>query len=226
MSQEINLVNEALRPKRDVLRLRYVAATAGVALALILGLHLYARIELAGGRKAQSAAEARLSGLQQELKALQEALAARRQDPALAKEIERMRAVVEQRQEVLKLASGLAGDGGDAAEIMRGFARQRLEGVWLTGFSIGSAGIDIRGRLLDPALLPVYIRRLNGEPAFRGRQFAALDMQGVVPQAPAAGGAAPSRVPATPPPGAAAPARYTEFALKASLAAPGKEARE
>lgn len=222
MSQEINLVNETLRPKQDPLRLRYVAAAAGAALVLILGLHLYARVELAGGQKAQRAAEARLSGLQQELKTLQEALAARRQDPALAREVERMRAVVAQRQEVLKLASELSGDGGDTAEIMRGFARQRVEGVWLTGFSIGSSGIDIRGRLLDPALLPVYIRRLNGEPAFRGRQFAALDMQGVVPQPPTAGGAATPRVP----PGAAASVRYTEFALKASLAAPAKEARE
>jgi hypothetical protein len=71
----------------------------------------------------------------------------------------------------------------------------------------------MRGRLLDPALLPAYIRRLNGEPAFRGRHFAALDMQGVLPP-PVVAGQTSVPVPAAPPP--LGPTRYTEFALKAT----------
>lgn len=219
MSQEINLINPALLPRRDLLTFRYVAPAIALVLALIVVLHVHARIALTDGERMRNESATRLAGLQQELKALQERLAARRQDPALEKEVERMRGVVAQRQEVLRLASGLAGDGGDAADIMRGFARQRLEGVWLTSFAVGEAGIDIRGRLLDPAMLPAYIRRLNDEPAFRGRQFAALDMQGVVPQPPTPGAPAP----AAPPPGT--PTRFTEFALKATLTAPDKGER-
>jgi len=214
MSQEINLVNPALLPKRDLLTFRFVAPAAALALVLVAALHLHARFAAADGERLRSESASRLAALQQELKGLQERLAARRQDPALEKEVERMRGVVAQRQEVLRLATGLAGDGGDAADIMRGFARQRIDGVWLTGFAIGAAGVDIRGRLLDPAMLPAYIRRLNGEPAFRGRQFAALDMQGVVPQPPA-----PGAPPAAPlPPGT--PTRFTEFTLRAALPAP------
>ena len=215
MSQEINLLNLALRPKQDPAAFRFVAPATGAALLLVLALFGYARVELAGAQRANAEASQRLSSLQQELKVMQEALGTRKGDPALEVEQKRLTAVVAQRSDVLRLARGMESEQGGVADVMRGFARQRVEGVWLTGFIIGPSGFDIRGRLVDPSLLPAYIRRLNGEPAFRGRQFAALDMQGVEP------GAAPAGSTQAPPPapagGASGPARYTEFALQATL---------
>lgn len=227
MSQEINLVNPALRPKQDWLSFRNVAAAAGVALLLVSAMSVYARFAAGASQRAQAAVQARLASLQQEVQAAQAALAQRVNDPALAQEAERLASAVKQRGEVLRLAETLTAEGsGGVAEVMRGFSRQRLEGVWLTGFSFGPGGFDIRGRLLDPALLPTYIRRLNNEPAFRGRSFAALDMQGVAPQT----ATSPEASSATPAPVAVAvttPTRYTEFALRATLApaspAGGKE---
>jgi hypothetical protein len=68
--------------------------------------------------------------------------------------------------------------------------------------------MEIRGRTLDPALLPEYIRRLNAEPAFRGHRFAALSV--ALPTAPApAASVAPA---ATVPP-------WHEFALVPELEA-------
>ncbi|MFA7290767.1 MAG: hypothetical protein WC023_00830 [Rhodocyclaceae bacterium] len=221
MSQEINLVNPALRPKRDWLAFRSVAVAAAMALLLVSALYAYARVSASSALQAQVAVQARLAALQLEVQSAQAALAARVNDPVLEKEIVRMTAAVKQRGEVLRLAEDLATQGsGGVAEVMRGFSRQRMEGVWLTGFSVGPGGFDIRGRLLDPAALPTYIRRLNAEPAFRGRSFAALDMQGIVPQVQpqplSAGDAASAPAPAAQ---TGAPARYTEFALRATLAA-------
>jgi len=222
MSQEINLINPALRPRRDWLAFRSVALGAAVALLLTTGLYAYARWSAYSAVKAQGEMQARLNRLQQEVQVAQTALAARVPDPALAEEARQLEAALKQRGDVLQLAERLAAQGtAEVAEVMRGFSRQRMEGVWLTAFSLGPGGLEIRGRLLDPALLPGYIRRLNGEPAFRGRSFAALDMQGVAPDVlPPSGAAA-----ATPPPAAvpaaakpAGPARFTEFALRATLA--------
>ena len=78
----------------------------------------------------------------------------------------------------------------------------------LFGFAFAQKNIEIRGRLTDPALLPVYIGRLNAEPAFAGRRFAALDMKGVEP-APAS-----AETPAAPPARAAVLPRHTEFVLR------------
>lgn len=229
MSQEINLINPALRPQRDWLGFQSVALGCAAAVLLTLSLYAYARVSASSAQQAQAAVLERLTSVQKEVQAAQVALASRTNDPALEAEAARLAAAVRQRGEVLRLAEELSAQGsGGVAEVMRGFSRQRMEGVWLTGFSVGPSGFDIRGRLLDPALLPTYIRRLNAEPAFRGRSFAALDMQGVQPDPqPAAVAGAPAAPPPPPVAGAVPPARYTEFALRASLARPvaagGKE---
>jgi hypothetical protein len=88
----------------------------------------------------------------------------------------------------------------------------------LLGFGFADKDIDIRGRLTDPALLPTYISRLNDEPAFAGRRFAALDMNGFDP-------ADEKRDDAPPSVKAKAPARYTEFALRTQLVAGQEKAR-
>jgi hypothetical protein len=216
VSQEINLLNPALRPKQDWFSFRFVSAGALASLLLVLGFFALARFNLISEQKAQAETAARLANVQQELQGLQAALGARKSDPALEQEAVRLTAAVKQRGEVLQLASNLASEGGGVAEVMRGFSRQRVDGVWLTGFVVGPSGLDMRGRLVDPALLATYIRRLNAEPAFRGRHFAALDMHGVVPP-PVVAGQAAAAAPAASVQGG--PTRYTEFSLRATSAA-------
>jgi hypothetical protein len=88
----------------------------------------------------------------------------------------------------------------------------------LVGFGFSGKEIEIRGRLLDPALLPTYINRLNDEPAFAGRRFSALDMKGVDPADDKHDD--PSVAAKT-----KAPARYTEFALRTELVASQEKGR-
>ena len=155
---------------------------------------------------------AALAVKQKELLALQSVLANRKPNPALAVESERLGNLLEQRKSILQLAQETTeGAKAGGADVMRGFSRQIVEGVWLTGFAVSTAGIDIRGRLLDPSLLPVYIRRLNAEPAFRGRRFAALDMQGSLPEAAQPPVAAKASLP-----GAEKARSFTEFVLRAT----------
>ena len=92
------------------------------------------------------------------------------------------------------------------SKVLKGLAEQRVEGVWLTGFRLVPSAIELRGRLLDPALLPVYINRLNTDTVFFGRRFSALEMKGVDP---AAEKAPDSKIEAKPVVGR----RYTEFVL-------------
>jgi hypothetical protein len=53
-----------------------------------------------------------------------------------------------------------------------------MRGVWLTGFSVGDGGNDlrIRGRVLHADLLPAYLKALNGEDVMRGRLVTELKL--------------------------------------------------
>lgn len=211
MSQQINLINLDLRPRRDWLRFRIVAPAALACLLAVTAAALLERAEQRSLTAREAAVAGELKAAQERLQTLTRTLAERTADPALAAEAERLAAAVQVRQEALQvIEGGDQGRGTAFVEALRGFSRQTMDGVWLTGFAVAGQDMEIRGRMLDSSLLPNYIRRLNAEAAFRGRRFDALDMQGVVP----------------PPPDkndAAAPARrlprYTEFALRAGMAA-------
>jgi len=58
------------------------------------------------------------------------------------------------------------------------FARQHVNGLWLTGFDIIGAGEDMRlqGQASDPALVPRYVQRLSAEQVLAGKDFRVFTM--------------------------------------------------
>ena len=223
MSQQINLYEARLRPRRDLLTGRRLGVALGLLLVLIVAAGALARV-------AAERSEAELRGVQAELTASQEKLAALTKTLSASKVSARLQAQINDarmplaaRQAVMTLLdSGQLGNREGFSAILSGFSRQTSNDLWLTGFSVSLGGqeIEIRGRSLDAAGLPGYLQRLAAESAFKGRRFAALDMRRVDPaQDKPAEGAAPAASPALP--------RHVEFVLRsagvAEAAAGGKK---
>lgn len=193
MAQQINLYDARLERQHDWLALHYVAGLA-VVLALLVGISGYlARMDLPVLTAQANAAESQLKALRDQVATLAAKAANRKPDPRLERELEASRTLLGVRSEVLAvLRRSLGPDTHAFADYLRGFARQSVSGLWLTGFSIGAGGqsMEIRGRTTDPALLPEYIRRLNREAAFQGQTFAALKLEAAKSAQPAATGTA------------------------------------
>jgi hypothetical protein len=215
MSQQINLLLPALRPRFNWLALPVVAGMALAGLVLISLLAALGMIQGSSLKAREAEIKSQLLAVQQQVQSIGQSLAARKGDSALDGQITAARLAITQRQEVLAvIAQGDVTQGNAYSGLLQGFSRQMVEGVWLLGFGFADKEIEIRGRLLDPGLLPTYINRLNDEPAFAGRRFAALDMKGFDPADEKRDDAS-SAVKAK----ARAPARYTEFALRTELLA-------
>ena len=225
MSQQINLYEARLRPSRDLLTGRRLGVALGLLLLVIVAAGALARV-------AAERSEAELRGVQAELTASQEKVAALAKTLSASKVSTRLQAQINDarmplaaRQAVMTLLdSGQLGNREGFSAILSGFSRQTSNDLWLTGFSVSLGGqeIEIRGRSLDAAGLPGYLQRLAAESAFKGRRFAALDMRRVDPaqDKPAEGAApAPAASPALP--------RHVEFVLRsagvAEAAAGGKK---
>ncbi len=212
MSQQINLLLPALRPRFDWLALPPVAAVTVLGIVLIGVAALFGAARSERLKAGEAEVKNQVQAARQQIQSLGQKLGARQGDTTLDRQIAATRQAVAQRQEVLDLiARGDITRGMAYSGLLQGFARQTIDGVWLLGFGFADKGIEMRGRLIDPALLPVYINRLNNEPAFAGRRFAALDMSGVEPHDEKHHDASGT---ASPP----APTRYTEFALRTELA--------
>lgn len=179
MAQQINLYDPALLRKRDWLALANVVLGAGVLAVLVAGAGFLARGGLSELQAQATTSETQLKAMREQVVVLGQRVADRRADPRIEQELAAARQLAEARGVVLEtLRQRLAADELPFADYLRGLARQSMNGLWITGFAWDAAsdGLEIRGRTLDPALLPEYIRRLNREPAFRGQAFSALNV--------------------------------------------------
>ena len=221
-SQQINLYETRLRPRHELATARNMAFATLAVFAVMTALSLWTRMEAKHKSEISAGLQAQLTAGQTQLTELSKAVAERKVSPALANELAIAKSMLAARNEVIAvLDSGKVGNTTGFSEIMLGFARQAQSDLWLTGISVtgGGEGIEIRGRLLDPARLPVYVQRLRGEPVFAGRRFAALEMLGVDPAElkadASAGGQAPTSEQA---PEATLP-RFVEFVLRSEKVA-------
>lgn len=247
----LNLFDPALLPQRDP----WTTRNLGLGLAAV-GLSCAAWGGWAHWRLAQTQSELnlltpQLQAARSEVQQLGKQLQSHQPDAALTSELAAGQSRLQARTEVLALLrKGMSPDSGNPAEWLRALARQVPPGLWLTGFGVrvnardaDSGALEIRGRTVDPALIAEYVKRLNAEPAFQGRTFAALDIQqprdganGVMntaaqapaaassgmasgapalgtPARPAQAGAAGAAAAAPATQAATAPARYHEFVL-------------
>ena len=180
MSQQINLYNPALLPKPDVFSGRMILLVLS-ALCITLLLAYGVTASLASRASAhEQLSSGRLAQLQSEITRLSQEVSGRKPSPQLTAEIDSLDALLVARNEVIGvLKSGALGDTKGVSEYFRAFARQNLDGLWLTGFTIVGAGndISIEGRALRADLVPTYIQRLGREDVLKGHGFATLSVQ-------------------------------------------------
>ncbi len=183
MSQQINLFNPIFKQQK-----KYLSA---VTMAQALGLILLGALLLSGYamyRSTRLNAQAvlmsnQLIAAQATLAKVDVDYAPRGKNKSLELEIQKTETGLKSLQQVSEiLAQGDLGNTQGYANYMRAFARQIMDGVWLTGFSIHGAGTEIglQGKALNPELIPAYIGRLRSEPVLQGKSFSRLEMQ--VPQ--------------------------------------------
>ncbi|HXX12568.1 MAG TPA: hypothetical protein VEK05_13715 [Burkholderiales bacterium] len=180
MSQQINLYNSALLPSVDAFAGRTALLGLGGILlftALIYGWVLWNDAVLAAEHQRQ---QVQLTLLQTDIARLAQDMVGRKANPQLTAELESMDAMLTGRNEIMTvLNNGTLGDTQGVSEYFRAFARESVDGLWLTGFSIEGAGRDItiEGRTLRAELVPDYISQLRHQDVLRGHSFGTLNVQ-------------------------------------------------
>jgi hypothetical protein len=186
VTQYINLYAAALREARPFPAASHVVLACLLVAAVVFGWSRVAASRAGDLAGQLQALDARLATEREQIAALGRTLGSREPDAALAAVLGASAAQLARRQEVLALLeNGSIGTTAGFADVLRGFARQSMPGLWLTGFDVaaGGAELTISGRALDAELVPKYIRRLNVEKVFQGRSFAALKLAPAQPGA-------------------------------------------
>jgi len=182
VSRQINLFDPSLRRRKDWLTAHnLVLATLISVLLVALGAGI-TRWTLASRAQNAASVNTQLLAARAAFAAMTASFSVRKADPAIAAEVVQVEQDVRQARKSLDLLRSMTGEPSApvVAEMMHAFSRAGVDGLWLTGFMVAEGGrqLEIRGRLNDQALLPPYLRRLEGEAVFSGRRFASLDMRG------------------------------------------------
>ncbi|HTS54886.1 MAG TPA: hypothetical protein VMH26_16565 [Burkholderiales bacterium] len=180
MSQQVNLYNPALLPRVDVFGGRLLLlALAGILLLALLA-HGWTSWDDAKLTREQQRQQGELAAAQSDIARLAQEVAVRKASPQLTAELASMDAMLAGRGEIMAvLKNGSLGDTQGVSEYFRAFARETVDGLWLTGFSIVGAGkdISIEGRALRAELVPGYIGKLRRQEVLRGHGFGTLNVQ-------------------------------------------------
>jgi len=207
MSQQINLFNPAFQPQKHVLSAAQLALAAGVVVAGIAGLALLGATRTAELQGQANAGAKQLEGRQARLASVNAEFVPRGKDATIEGQLaDADRKLAAMRHVSGSLARGELGDTNGFGGYFKALARQSMPGLWLTGVTVGAGGaqIGIRGRALDPAMVPGYLNRLTSEPLMRGKSFASLQIGEAAPLPVAA--SVPVSVPVSDPVSASAPA--------------------
>jgi Tfp pilus assembly protein PilN len=204
VSQQINLFSPIFLTQKKYFSAHTMAQGLGLIVLGSLAFFAYAFWQTAGMTKQATETARHVTMEQARLERVRANYAPRGKSQLLQQEIGRLETQMGARAQVLELLKG--GEFGRTAgfsEYLRAFARQTVDGLWLTGFSIKGNEMTISGRALQPELVPTYLQRLQREPTMQGKSFANLEM--ATPKTePANKGA-----PVTPP-------RYVEFTLQSN----------
>ncbi len=191
MAQHLNLYDPSLRPPR-------VWVTPGRVLMAVALVVLAVGAAAWQVRSQAQAAGVRSQALQAQLQQLAQAsgAAAPADDAAETQELASLRLRVAGLQ-ALAQAQAAEPDGRPAAAaLMQALALAAPGDVWLKSVQWQApqgqqpAAIALEGEMLDPRRLPVYLRRLEAQPALAGQRLAQVQVEPAVPLP----GAAPSAV--------------------------------
>jgi len=215
--QQINLFNPAFQPQKQVLSAAQLALAAGVAVLGIAAAATFGSMRSAELQQQADAGSRQLDARQARLASVNLEFAPRKKDATVDTQLTDVdRQLAAMRHISGALARGELGDTNGFAGYFKALARQSMPGLWLTGVTVdaGGAQIGIRGRAVDPAMVPGYLNRLTQESLMQGKSFASLQI----------GEAAPLPLPAQDAQGQAGsrPAPYVEFSLQSIAEEPRK----
>ncbi len=180
MSQQINLFNPVFLTQKKYFSVIAMAQALGLIVlgsVLFYGYALYQISQLS--RQADEMSK-RYAAEQTRLGNFANEFSPQRSSQMLEEEVKQLEAQAAAQENLLAtLKSGVIGNTEGYSEYMRAFARQSINGLWLTAFDIVGDGsqLSLSGAVLSPQLVPAYIQRLSKEKVMRGKTFATLQMQ-------------------------------------------------
>ncbi len=180
MSQQINLFNPVFLKQRKYFSLLTMLQALGLIVLGSLFFYGYALYQVGQLKQQSEESTTRFNAEQARFARYSAEFSPQQANRTLQGEVQGLeKELADQTRMIDTLKSGSVGNTTGYSQYMRAFSRQVVQGLWLTAFKMtgDAAQISLSGGVLDPELLPIYIRRLGREQAMQGKTFSTLQMK-------------------------------------------------
>ena len=176
MTQQVNLYQPILRREKKVFSAVTMLQTLGAIALVMVAMFAFSRWQLSELQAERASLQAQEQKLAAQVTEISRTTQARPESRELRRQLDlaRREEQLKQRLSVLMQRS----PGGAArgfSDAFAGLARQRLDGLWLTGIEIHKEGatrdVVLRGYTAQAALVPQLVQQLGREQAFQGLRF-------------------------------------------------------
>jgi Tfp pilus assembly protein PilN len=183
VSQQINLFNPIFLKKKKYFSTAAMVQALGLLSMGITLMAAFATYQVSMLRNEALVINDQLNTAQNQLVKLSAEYGGNKKGQPLEQQIKQVESDIQALRQVFDvLQKGDIGNTKGYSAYLQAFARQIVDGVWLTGITLIGAGneIGLQGKAVQPELVPVYMNRLKKEPVMQGKSFGTLEMQ--VPQ--------------------------------------------
>jgi len=180
MNQQINLYQPMFRKQKKVFSAATMLQICLFFIFVFAGLYAYELYSMTPFSKQVTNIKGELQEMTAQLNKLKKQQPAKAKSTLLEKEIVRVSRELEQSRRIQQILSGKAlGNTSGFSGHLEAFARQRVEGAWLTKFAItgGGTALMLQGNTLSSELVPVYIQQLSNEQALSGASFNFMELK-------------------------------------------------
>lgn len=171
MPQQINLCTAVSAPPRQNFPASTLFVYLAASLLLLAGVGSFWLWSLERSAQAyRQTLDSQLNEIQNLQAAIQRSRAAAGPvEPALLREVQEQRALVQQREKMLQLVrEGMYQPGAGHSDRLQLLARSVPADTWVTAVKVDSAAFSVSGFTLDTASLNEWVARLGQNPLMRG----------------------------------------------------------
>jgi len=177
--QQVNLYTDVFRPQKVLLSLEQILLIVVCSIVIVIVSTLFLNASLAKSEKRIQAEQVRIDKITSQLTILEKKAKLLRQDDSLMAANQRLSAKLGARRQMIEvLDSVVVKDDEGFSNILLSLARQKTEGLWLTGIQVGASGknMTIEGTTLNANAVPAYLQNLRKEDGFVGRTFTLFNL--------------------------------------------------
>lgn len=180
MSQQINLFSEGKGRRKGEFTAPVMLLYLGLVIAGMLVYFGIAQYQTGQMNATLEKGKKRIDEDQKRLITISAEFSRKRGGLTLEQELKNISDEAAAQKEIIQaLQGGSLGNSSGYSGFMQAFARQIVNGMWLTGITIqgDAAEMKLQGATLNAELVPEFIMRLNREEVMRGKMLSAMNMR-------------------------------------------------